>query len=167
MNRAELLASLQRRPVAGPSVFALHCSGQHPTPPFLDRCRVCGVPVPPGEPVEIARPPLGELRRDAAEPVVLDRDLVLGRAPRATSPTAAEQPNLVKVADPGISRNHVQITLKGWQVMVRDLDSANGTEIQLPGHPVEQLRAGEDYLIEPGTTITLASDVRFTFEATP
>jgi pSer/pThr/pTyr-binding forkhead associated (FHA) protein len=99
--------------------------------------------------------------------VTLDRDIIFGRSPQATASRAAHQPHLVKVADPGVSRNHVHVALDGWQVLVRDLGSSNGTEIQLPGGEVEKLRSGEDYLVEAGTVLTLAGDIQYTYEVTP
>jgi hypothetical protein len=166
MSRAELLAAMGDHGVVGPSVLAVRCPAGHPTPPEQDRCRVCGATVEAAHPTEVPRPTLGLLRSEAGETVQLDRDVVFGRSPQASASRAASQPNLVKIADPGISRNHLHVALDGWQVLVRDLGSSNGTEIQLPGGEVEKLRSGEDYLIEAGTVLTLAGDVRYTFEVT-
>lgn len=166
MSRAELLAAMGNHGVVGPSVLAVRCPAGHLTPPEQDRCRVCGEAVALAQPTEVPRPTLGLLRSEAGETVQLDRDVIFGRSPQASASRAASQPNLVKIADPGISRNHLHVALDGWQVLVRDLGSSNGTEIQLPGGEVEKLRSGEDYLIEAGTVLTLAGDVRYTFEVT-
>ena len=48
--------------------------------------------------------------------------------------------------------------------MARDLGSSNGTAVQLPDRDVEQLRSGEDYLLEPGALVIVADTIRFTFE---
>ena len=164
MSRADLLAAMRTPEIVGPTVTAVRCPQGHLTPPYDDRCRTCQAPVEGGEPQEVARPPLGALRREHGAPITLDRDVVIGRAPQATASRAANQPNLVKIADPGISRNHVHVSLDGWQVLVRDLGSSNGTDIELPGREPEKLRAQEDYVIVPGTVITLAGDVRLVFE---
>lgn len=166
MNRAELLASLATPAIVGPSVVAVRCSSGHLTPPMGDRCRVCSAPVDPSNPSEVPRPILGVLRRPDGEVVTLDRDVIFGRAPQATASRASSQPNLVKISDPGVSRNHAHVALDGWQVMVRDLGSSNGTELQLPGREAEQLRPNEDYLLEPGAVVTLAGEVHLTFEVT-
>jgi hypothetical protein len=164
MARSDLLALSADPPVVGPSVLAVRCPAGHLTPPFAPGCRICGARVDPTHPARIPRPALGVLRRGGGDSIVLDRDIVLGRAPQASASDAAAQPNLVRIADPGVSRSHVQIVLDGWQVFVRDLGSSNGTELQLPGQPPETLRANEDYLVEPGSRIVVAGEVVFEFE---
>lgn len=167
INRAELLASLTAQaPLVGPTVLAVTCSNGHLTPPFAAGCRICGRPVDPRDPRRIARPVLGLLRRGDGDTITLDRDVLLGRAPRHESPDAATQPHLVRITDPGVSRSHAQIVLDGWQVLVRDLGSSNGTELELPGESPQKLRAQEDYLVEPGARIILADDVAFTYVVT-
>ena len=50
-----------------------------------------------------------------------------------------DRPHLVRVtsAQNDISRNHVEILLEDWHVLIRDLGSTNGTTVALPGqHPV-------------------------------
>lgn len=166
MTRAEMLSASQDQPIVGPSVLAVTCPSGHLTAPFAHGCRVCGQPVDPSNPTRIARPSLGMLRREGGDPITLDRDVVLGRAPQAPAPGSASSPHLVKVGEPGVSRSHLQLTLDGWQVFVRDLGSSNGTELQLPGRPSEALRAEEDYLAEPGSRIVIAGEVTFVYEVT-
>lgn len=163
MSRSELLASLQTVGPAGPTVLAVTCPSGHTTSPYLDACRVCGVAVDTSTPREISRPTLGVLILSTGEKVSLDRDVVLGRAPQTTRHDAATKPHQVKLGDPGISRNHVLISLNGWDVMARDLGSSNGTEIVLPGGEPQKLRPEEDYLVEPGSNIVLAEEVTLTF----
>ena len=59
---------------------------------------------------------------------------------------------------------HVRITLDGWQPVVRDLGSSTGTVLSLQGTDPRKLRPHEDYLMEPGCSVSLADDVSFTFE---
>jgi hypothetical protein len=167
ISRAELLASLtSEAPPIGPTVLAVTCPNGHLTPPFAAGCRICRQPVDPSDPRRVPRPVLGMLRRDGGDSITLDRDVLLGRAPQHGSSDAATQPHLVRITDPGVSRSHVQIILDGWQVLVRDLGSSNGTELELPGESPQKLRAHEDYLAEPGTRIILADDVAFTYVVT-
>jgi pSer/pThr/pTyr-binding forkhead associated (FHA) protein len=72
----------------------------------------------------------------------------------------------VRVPSPenDISRNHVEVVLEGWHVLVRDLGSTNGTTIALPGQVAVRLRPGDQQVIEPGTVITMADEVSVTFE---
>ena len=97
----------------------------------------------------------------------LDRGVLLGRAPRVNEELPANQrPHLVRVGGPDrdISRNHAEIVLEGWHVLVRDLGSTNGTTVTLPGQEPVRLRPTEDQGIEPGTVVTLADEVVLTYE---
>jgi hypothetical protein len=163
MSRSELLASLQSAGPAGPTVLAVTCPSGHVTSPYLEACRVCGLAVDASAPREISRPTLGVLVLSTGEKVNLDRDVVLGRAPQTAQQDAATKPHQVKLADPGISRSHVLISVNGWDVMARDLRSSNGTELVLPGGEPQKLRPEEDYLVEPGSNIVLAEEVTLTF----
>jgi pSer/pThr/pTyr-binding forkhead associated (FHA) protein len=161
MSRAELLASLRdadHGPV-GPTVLAVHCPEGHPTSAYDSACRVCGSPVDTSSPVTIPRPVLGYLVLPSGESVTLDRDVVLGRAPKAPPVVAAERPNLVKISDPGVSRTHVLVSLRDWQVLVRDLGSSNGTEVVLPGRESVRLREGQDMPLLPGSDVVLGEDI--------
>jgi hypothetical protein len=130
-------------------------------------CRLCGREIPPQQPFQTARPPLGLLRLASGDVVQLDRGVLLGRSPKVNAElAAADRPHLVKVssAQNDISRNHVEIVLEGWHVLIRDLGSTNGTTVALPGqHPV-RLRPSDQQVIEPGTVITLADEVSLTYE---
>lgn len=154
-------------PPIGPQVWAVHCSQGHASPPYSPRCRICGIQLPPHQqPVAITRPPLGRLQLSTGTTVVLDRGAVLGRSPRADSNQPGVPPHLVKIMLADISRLHAEVRLEDWQVLVRDLGSANGTFLTLPGHQPQQLRAMEEYALEPGSMVSLGGSVTFTFEVT-
>ena len=86
----------------------------------------------------------------------------------AAEASGARAPHLVRISSPDneISRNHVEIVLDGWHVLVRDLGSTNGTTVALPGSSPVRVRPGDQQTIEPGTTITLADQVSMVFEVT-
>lgn len=152
---------------AGPMVLAVRCAGGHHNAPHAPRCRVCGQDLPAQNPEPTPRPALGLLRLSTGEVVTLDRGVLLGRAPRASEDVSdASAPHLVRVASPDneISRNHVEVVLDGWHVLVRDLGSTNGTTVALPGSSPVRVRPGDQQTIEPGTTITLADQVSMVFE---
>ncbi|MEP6630055.1 MAG: FHA domain-containing protein, partial [Lapillicoccus sp.] len=65
------------------------------------------------------------------------------------------------------SRNHVQVVVEGWQVLVRDLDTTNGTSVTLPGGAPQRLRTGEAQVLEPGAVVSLADEVTFAYEVAP
>ena len=64
-----------------------------------------------------------------------------------------------------ISRSHAEITVEGWNVYVRDLNTTNGTNVTAPDRVTVQLRSGENYPLEPGSQIDLADVVTLRFEA--
>jgi hypothetical protein len=151
----------------GPAVPALICPAGHVNPPSEAGCRRCGAALPP-DPVVVPRPVLGVLRLSAGDVISLDRDVVMGRSPRADFAGAdgEERPHVVKLtsADSDISRTHLRVTLDGWHVLVTDLNSMNGTLVTLPGREPEQLRPGHPMPIKPGTVVTLADGIDFRYE---
>lgn len=150
----------------GPIVVAARCPHGHLSPAYAGVCRVCRQPLPAQQPFEVPRPPLGVLRLQNGDTVLLDRGAVLGRSPRLPSGWTDEQPNLVKIHDPerDISSQHVEVRLDFWHVLVRDLGSTNGTEVILPGTEPVALRPHDPMAIEPGTRIVLAGVFDITFE---
>jgi hypothetical protein len=171
VDRSALLEArnaAQNQTISGPSVLAVLCSTGHPTPPHSDRCRVCGGSSPPQEPFTMPRPPLGVLRLSTGDVVTLDRSVLLGRAPRLGDGLAAhDRPHVVKVPSPerDVSRNHVEVILEGWHVLIRDLGTTNGTTVTLPGESPMRLRANDQQVLEPGSFVSMADEVSFSFEA--
>jgi hypothetical protein len=157
----------------GPVVPALLCPSGHVNPPSGTACRRCGAPLPP-EPVPVPRPVLGVLRLSLGDVIMLDRGVVMGRNPRTDyggpdgfgGSAGEERPHVVKLpsADGDISRTHLRVTLDGWQVLVTDLNSTNGTLVTLPGYDPRPLRPGEPLLIHSGTVVTLADGIDFRYE---
>lgn len=147
--------------------MAVRCSADHFNPPHASTCRTCRAGIPPQDAIAVPRPPLGRLVVSTGASVVLDRDVILGRSPTWQPP--GERPHLIKLADPSgeLSRNHIAVEIEGWQVAVRDLNSTNGTVVGLPGRQPQTLGKDERLAIAPGTTVTLAPDVSFVFEAGP
>jgi hypothetical protein len=171
VDRSALLEArnaAQNQTISGPSVLAVLCAAGHPTPPHSDRCRVCGSSIPPQEPFTMPRPPLGVLRLSTGDIVTLDRSVLLGRAPKLGDGLAAhDRPHVVKVPSPerDVSRNHVEVILEGWHVLIRDLGTTNGTTVALPGESPVRLRANDQQVLEPGSFVSMADEVSFTFEA--
>jgi hypothetical protein len=167
VNRAELLKSLAAPAHPGPTVLAVRCPRSHLSSAYSAHCRVCGELIEEQVPTEHPRPALGRLVLSTGETVILDRDVVLGRAPESTEEDPALRPNLVRLTDSGeVSRVHVRVTLDGWQPMIRDLGSSNGTTLTLTSSSPQQLRPQEDYVLEPGCEVTLADVVSFRFDVT-
>jgi hypothetical protein len=167
VNRAELLKSLAAPATTGPTVMAVRCPRSHLTSAYSAHCRVCGDAIEDQLPTEEPRPALGRLLLSTGETVILDRDVILGRAPESAEEDPALRPNLVQLTDSGeVSRTHVRVTLDGWQPMLRDLGSSNGTTLTLSSSSPQQLRPQEDYALEPGCEVSLADVVSFRFDVT-
>ncbi|MCB9380915.1 MAG: FHA domain-containing protein [Acidimicrobiaceae bacterium] len=152
-------AELSPGSMGGPSVQALLCVSQHPNPPQARVCRVCGVPLQ-GSPVLISRPTLARLRFSDGRVVALDRPVLIGRNPKVEHPIDGEMPGTVKLdVGQGLSRTHALVRLEGWQVLLEDLNSANGTIVRLPQREPRRLHPGEPVLLEPGTTIDFGGEI--------
>jgi hypothetical protein len=153
----------------GPTVQAALCVVGHPNPTHLTVCRTCGGPISSGPPSMVARPPLGVLRFSNGVVVALDRPQLIGRNPRVEGSIGGEIPNLIKLgeAGQGVSRRHIAIHLEGWQVLLEDLASANGTVVALPGRPARRLNPGEPMLLEPGAVVDLGGEMTMSYEANP
>ena len=172
VRRSVQLGSPGSRPVladhVGPVVQAVLCPGQHPSPPNVAVCRICGRPVPEQDAVPITRPVLGVLRLSTGDVISLDRGVIMGRNPPRAEFDGDERLHSVKLPDGcgEISRAHLKVTLDGWHVLVTDLRSTNGTLISLPGRDPEQMRPSEPVQIQPGTVVTLADGLDFRYEVT-
>ncbi|MDR1712481.1 MAG: FHA domain-containing protein [Propionibacteriaceae bacterium] len=147
-------------------VAAVHCPAGHLSPPYQDTCRVCGQPIPPQEPFESPRPPLGALLFANGDRVPLDRPVIMGRNPRIPLSYTGEQPNLLQLADPekDVSGQHLQIVLDNWHVLAVDLGSTNGTQVVLPGEEPVTLRPNDPIMLRPGSWVILAGKIEFWFE---
>jgi FHA domain len=168
-SRAALLRPLAEAVPSGPTVLALHCLRGHPSPPSAVTCRICKAQLDTSQdPVQIVRPNLGVLKFSNDLIVPLDRSVVFGRDPRPINDNPAERPNLIRPIESGeLSRMHASVTIEGWQLVLRDLDSANGTFLTPPGGVTEQIRVQEDYQLEPGSEVSLGEIVSFLYEPAP
>lgn len=162
----EQLGNARDIPVApAPTVQATRCPNGHPNPVHLLSCRACQAQIPDQVPVDVPRPVLGTLQVSTGDAIPLDRGVLLGRSPDPDRLVGGERPHYVKVPSPGkdISRNHLEVRLDGWQVLVVDLGSTNGTTITPPGLPAKHLKPDQPAPIEPGTVISLSDEVTCTF----
>ncbi len=172
-RRADIIAIINSSdsgfdPSSSPMVQAARCPRGHLNPAHAVICRICRNEIISQESFTVARPELGYLTMSTGGRIKLDRSVLMGRSPSLDRYLGSETPHLVKVPSPtnDISRNHLEVSLDGWQVRVIDLNSKNGTIIRLPGREVERLRPDVASIIEPGTFVMLSDDVSFTFEVT-
>ena len=162
----DLKRSAVGTPDESPRVHGVYCEQNHPNPPQATYCRLCGSVLGQLEPVTIPRPVLGVLRFSNGVEAELDGPIVIGRSPRAERVSSKELPQLITLPSPdqNISRNHLEIKLDGWHVLVVDLDSVNGTVVTNPGEAPVLLRSGEDVPIVVGSVVTIADEITFVYE---
>lgn len=139
-------------------VGGIYCSRGHFNDPHAAYCGVCGIGLvqQTHHVVQGARPPLGVLVLDDGLTYVLDADYVLGREPGYDDDVRAGRALPLAVEDPdgGISRAHAAVRLRGWEVIVCDKGSVNGTYIAPPGESVwTPLTPFEPVTIRPGTRV--------------
>lgn len=161
---ADRIAGLAEvRSAASGLVEALHCPNGHSNPPQYLLCRICAVDIDPDAAVElIAQPSVGHLRFEHGEVVEVDGPRIIGRKPGATD--GAMRPVIVDHVE--VSRNHAEVTLEGWSVLVTDVGSRNGTWVIPPSDPTPmKLDSGMPYLLEHGTTVHLGGpEAGFTYD---
>ena len=148
-------------PPSHDAIMAAVCPNGHLSPPNVVHCRLCGAPLAPQSPQLLPRPALAVLRSSDGTTAEVDRVVLIGRAPAADR-TFAQAPRLMTVPSPGhdISRTHLQVAPEGWQVVVTDLHSTNGTVQIRPGSGVrEALPPGEAVAVELGTVVELGDGV--------
>lgn len=134
------------------------CSRRHFNDPDALYCGVCGIGMvqQTRHVVQGARPPLGVLVLDDGLTYVLDEDYVIGREPGYDDDVREGRALALAVEDPdgGISRAHAAVRLRGWEVIVCDKGSVNGTYVAPPGESVwTPLTPFQPVTIQPGTRV--------------
>jgi len=107
------------------------CDHGHLNDVAAARCRECGVALSlaDGRRHTGPRPPLGLLLFDDGASYVLDTDYVIGRAPAGDPLVVAgrARPLVLDDVERTVSRVHAEVRLEGWQVLLSDRGSTNGT----------------------------------------
>lgn len=146
-----------------PRVPAKRCVNAHLNAPHAYLCRVCSTPDFLGNVIEVVRPSLGALEFSTGQSVQVDRPVFIGRSPTAAM-LGDQVPALVALANPDVSRSHLEVRLEGWTVLVVDLNSSNGTVVTAPGKSPRRLRPNEPMQITPGTEVEVAEAITFKFK---
>jgi len=126
------LVEMPATPVEG-----VNCKNGHFNDPEARYCAVCGISM--GQVTKARqqgkRPPLGVLILGDGSVCQLDADYVIGREPTLDSAVAEGRARPLRLmgASGVVSRIHARVELDGWQVFICDLNSANGTQVLLPG----------------------------------
>lgn len=149
----------------GPVVQCALCPAGHPNPTTASVCWSCDRPVSGANVVSAHRPPLGILVVEN-DRIPLHRTIILGRQPSADGLFRGDPPHLLSVGNPSsdISRTHAEIRVDGWNLLLKDLGSTNGTWIHLPGRAAERLRSNEAVALATNTSIELARELTIRLE---
>jgi pSer/pThr/pTyr-binding forkhead associated (FHA) protein len=124
------------------------------------------VSLPEVDPVPVPRPALGRIRVSDGSEAVLDRTVIIGRAPTAVRFPREDPPHLLRVVSPhqDISRTHVEVRVEGWDVLVVDV-SSNGTWLVRPEAEPLLLQTGDPVPMPPGSLLDLGDGVTVIYEA--
>ncbi len=148
--------------------MGIRCPRMHANPPWVQICRVCGKRIRRQSPTLLPRPVLATVRAPDGSTVDVDRPVLIGRAP-SSDPSDGPEPRLVTVVSRGqdISRTHLRVAPAGWEVVVTDLNSTNGTTLLPPGGgtDAQPLPPGEAVPVAHGSILDLGDGVRVAIEA--
>jgi hypothetical protein len=141
------------------------CSRQHFNNPIARYCQVCGISMAQATPnlVERPRPTLGFIVFDDGTTFALDRSYAIGRElPEVLDPDMT--PLVIDDPEHSVSRRHAELRLDGWDVVVRDVGSSNGTRVwNPPASSWQRLQTGEPLTLRDGTYVAVGRRV-FVYE---
>jgi hypothetical protein len=158
-------ADLAEAPDANTYVTAVLCPSGHPNPPFTASCRVCGMSLVDLPSALVEQPAVGVFVLPSGERVPVDRLILVGRRPEHHAPVGGRPPRVVAFEqEQEVSRNHLQVSVDGWNVSVVDTDSKYGTVVRLPGQDAMTMQPRVPVTIVPGTDVVLADYVTMRFE---
>jgi len=123
--------------------------------------------LPPEVPPQAAATPVfGVLAFSNGERISVDRSVLIGRNPKVAGAVEGGLPHIMKFDGPGqgLSRTHAEVRVENGEMVLEDLQSTNGTEIQLPGQIRRRVRAGEAVVVVPGTLIDFGDELHCTVE---
>lgn len=151
------------------AVSAALCPQGHANPPERAQCWQCGQSLSQAKVRRVMRPGLGTLFINDGREVPLAGTVLVGRNPRAERTDSDHIPTLVAVKSDNhdISRTHLRIALEGWQVLLEDLGSTNGTVLREPSGNAQRLRSGQTVIVSDGSTVELGDGVVLTFRGVP
>jgi pSer/pThr/pTyr-binding forkhead associated (FHA) protein len=111
------------------------------------------------------RPPLGLLVFDSGTTYTVDAEYLIGRTPEVDERVRTGELRPIAVEDhtDSMSRVHAEVRLDGWDVMIVDSGSSNGTFIAPPGEDFARLAPGEARRVVPGAKVRLG-ETTFVFQ---
>lgn len=155
-------------PAGSVELSGLVCPGGHPNPPTREACAICGARLTGARIATVGRPSLGTVVLTDGRRIPITENMIIGRSPRSERTDGSRLPTLITLdGAPGdVSRNHARVFVEGWNVLVEDLGSTNGTMVISAGGAARRLRSGETALLGRGTVLDLGG-VRLLLEDVP
>ena len=141
-------------------VIGVHCKDGHFNDPDVPYCSVCGISMIQltRVPAHGTRPPLGVLVLDDGVGYPLERGYVLGRRPARDGLVRSGRANPLPLADRTVSRVHARVLPDGWDVILTDVGSTNGTWVCPPGgHFWSAVPAGAGVPLMPGARLRIGT----------
>lgn len=141
-------------------VRGVYCKNRHFNDPRQLFCAVCGINMVQQTPVLVdgVRPPLGVVVLDDGSVFQLDTPYLLGRDPDADERVRDGEFRGLPVIDQSnqVSRVHARLELRGWDVVLIDNNSTNGTFIHVPKSPDwQRLPSGGEHVLVQGTRVRI------------
>ncbi|KAA1418703.1 FHA domain-containing protein [Nocardioides humilatus] len=141
-------------------VRGVYCKNRHFNDPRQLFCAICGINMVQQTPVLVngVRPPLGVVVLDDGSVFQLDTPYLLGRDPNADERVQAGDFRGLPIIDQSnqVSRVHARLELRGWDVVLIDNSSTNGTFIHVPKTPDwQRLPSGAEHVLVQGTRIRI------------
>jgi len=144
--------------VGNAQVLGIRCPVDHHNHPDAEYCSSCGRRMGVNATAVLVvgpRPPVGLFLTDDGTAIPIAGDLLLGREPDTHDDVAHGRRQGVVLPDETavVSRHHLAVSLDGWNVVVTDLASANGTVLW-------SARTGLEYRLDPDEGVVLESGDR-------
>ncbi len=141
-------------------VRGVYCKNRHFNDPRQLFCAVCGINMVQQTPVLVngVRPPLGVVVLDDGSVFQLDTPYLLGRDPGADERVQGGSFRGLPIIDQSnqVSRVHARLELRGWDVVLIDNNSTNGTFVHVPKTPDwQRMPAGAEHVLVQGTRIRI------------
>lgn len=141
-------------------IIGVHCKNGHFDDPDVPYCSVCGISMiqTTRVPAPGPRPPLGVLTLDDGVGYPLERGYVLGRIPGRDEQVLSGHALPLALADRTVSRVHARVLLTGWDVVLTDAGSSNGTDVCPPGGRVwSTVPADAAVILVPGSALKIGT----------
>ncbi len=145
-------------------IIGVRCAHGHFNDPKVPYCAVCGISMSQVTrvPAPGPRPPLGMLTLDDGTGYPVGRGFVLGRSPDrdelVTSGRAA--PLTLALADRTVARVHARVLPSGWNLILTDAGSKNGTRVcPAGGDSWSTVPPGAEVPLAPGSRLKVGAHV--------